>query len=173
MFGAIPGNFVRDALLDGFKLGFVGSGDSHDGHPGLAHLVTGQSGLAAIFTESLDRPSLLAAMKQRRTFATNGIRPWMEVFIDDTFMGGSLPMPMEDHVLRVRYEATAPIERIDLIRSDRVAALEGPDTLSLELERKIPRLRPGEFHYVRIIQENGGVAWSSPVFVDAPIADSN
>lgn len=170
--GAIPGNFVRDALLLGYRLGFVGSGDSHDGHPGLAHLAAGQSGLAAIFTESLDRPSLLAAMKQRRTFATNGIRPWMEVFIDETFMGSSLPAATDDHVLRVRYEATAPIVRIDLVRSDRIATLEGPDTLSLEFERKIPRLQPGEFHYVRIIQDDGGVAWSSPIFVDAPVAIS-
>ncbi len=162
--GAIPGNFVRDALLRGYKLGFVGSGDSHDGHPGLAHLVTGQSGLAAIFTESLDWSGLLAAMKQRRTFATNGIRPWMEVFIDETFMGSSLPSDTNDHVLRVRYEATAPIERIDLVRSDRISTLEGPGTLSLEFERKIPVLLPGEFHYVRIIQEDGGVAWSSPIF---------
>jgi hypothetical protein len=171
--GAIPGNFVRDALLYGYKLGFVGSGDSHDGHPGLAHLVTGQSGLAAIFTESLDRPGLLAAMKQRRTFATNGIRPWMEVFIDETFMGSSLPTPTDDHVLRVRYEATAPIERIDLVRSGRIANLEGSDRLSVDFERSIPRLQPGEFHYVRIIQEDGGVAWSSPIFVDTPDESSD
>jgi hypothetical protein len=169
--GAIPGNFVRDALLYGYRLGFVGSGDSHDGHPGLANLAGGQSGLAGIFTESLDWPGLLSAMKQRRTFATNGIRPWMEVFIDETFMGSSLSISADDHVLRVRYEATAPIERIDLVRSDRIASLEGGDSLSLELERKIPRLQPGEFHYVRIIQKDGGVAWSSPIFVDEPTSN--
>jgi hypothetical protein len=162
--GAIPGNFVRDALLAGYRLGFVGSGDSHDGHPGLAHLVSGQSGLAAIFTESLDRPALFDAMKQRRTFATNGIRPFMEVFIDETFMGSTLPEADDDHTLRVRYEATAPIERVDLVRSGRIASLEDGDSFSLEFERKIPRLQPGEFHYVRIIQEDGGVAWSSPIF---------
>jgi hypothetical protein len=38
--------------------------------------------------------------------------------------------------------------------------------LSLSLERKIPRLAPGEFHYVRILQEDGGMAWSSPIFAD-------
>jgi hypothetical protein len=171
--GAIRGNFVRDTLLHGYRLGFVGSGDSHDGHPGLAHLVSGQSGLAAIFTESLDRPDLLAAMKKRRTFATNGIRPFLEVFIDETFMGGSLPNVAGDHILRVRYEATTAIERIDLVRSDRIATLEVPDKLSLDIERKIPRLNPGEFHYVRIIEENGGVAWSSPIFVDAPVENSD
>jgi hypothetical protein len=166
--GAIAGNFVRDVLLQGHRLGFIGSGDSHDGHPGLGYLMTGQSGLAAIFTEALDRPSLLAAMKQRSTFATNGIRPWLEVFIDDTFMGGSLPQSTQDHLLRVRYEATEPIERIDLVRSGRIAAIEGRGALSLDLSRKIPHLEPFEFHYVRIIETKGGVAWSSPIFVDEP-----
>jgi hypothetical protein len=167
--GAISGHYVRDALLHGYRLGFIGSGDSHDGHPGLTHLFAGQSGLAAIFTESLDRPGLLAAMKQRRTFATNGIRPWMEVFIDETFMGGSLPAPTGDHVLHIRYEATAEIERIDLVRSNRVARIKTPDSFSVDIKLRIPRLRPGAFHYVRIIQKNGGVAWSSPIFVDAPV----
>ncbi len=171
--GAIPGNFVRDVLLRGIRLGFVGSGDSHDGHPGLAHLVSGQAGLAGIFTEALDRPSLLTAMRHRRTFATNGIRPWLEVFIDETFMGGVLPVPTGEHLLRVRYEATAPIKRIDLVRSDRIAALAGSGTLSLDLERRIPRLQAGEFHYVRILQEDGGVAWSSPIFVEVSGANSN
>ena len=36
--GARDGYFVRDQLARGVRFGFVGSGDSHDGHPGLAHL---------------------------------------------------------------------------------------------------------------------------------------
>jgi hypothetical protein len=171
--GGIPGNFVRDVLNHGYRLGFIGSGDSHDGHPGLTYLITGQAGLAAIYTESLDRASLLEAMKQRRTFATNGIRPFFEVFIDETFMGGELPESSTEHTLRIRYEATAPIERIDLIRSGRVAAIEGGEALSLEIERTIPRLQPSEFHYVRIIQVDGGVAWSSPIFAMAPSATTD
>jgi hypothetical protein len=73
----------------------------------------------------------------------------------------------------VHYEATAPIERIDLVRSGRIASLEVGDSLSVELERIIPRLEPGEFHYVRIIQKDGGVAWSSPIFVGEPSSNSN
>jgi len=36
--GSLRGNFVRDQLEQGMRFGFVGSGDSHDGHPGLPHL---------------------------------------------------------------------------------------------------------------------------------------
>ncbi|MFP6655777.1 MAG: CehA/McbA family metallohydrolase [Myxococcota bacterium] len=172
VYGAISGNFVRDVLLRGARLGFIGSGDSHDGHPGLAHLsAAGQSGLAGIFTDTLDRPGLLEAMRKRRTFATNGIRPWLAVHLDKTFMGSALPAGDDrktEHRLQIRYEATAPIERIDLIRSGRIASLPGEGAMSLDFVRQIPRLGLGEFHYVRIIQTDGGVAWSSPIFVDGP-----
>ncbi len=172
--GGIPGNFVRDTLMRGARLGFIGSGDSHDGHPGLAQIAARQGGLAGIFTPALDRPSLLAAMRRRHTFATNGIRPFFEVHLDDVAMGGTLESISDgsdsgernDHVLRIRYEATAPIERVDLIRSGRIATLPAPDGLSYDLEREIPGLSPGEFHYVRIQQKDGGLAWSSPIFVD-------
>ena len=36
IYSPAPGNFVRDVLDRGFRLGLVGSGDGHDGHPGLA-----------------------------------------------------------------------------------------------------------------------------------------
>ncbi len=164
--GGVSGNFVRDILARNIRLGFVGSGDSHDGHPGLTHLARGKGGLAGIFSESLDRPQLLAAMKQRSTFATNGIRPWLEVDINGTFMGGSLPESDGDPVLRVRYEAAEAIERVDLIRSGQIEAIDGAGALALDLHRQIAPLRTGDYVYVRIIETNGGVAWSSPIFVE-------
>lgn len=207
--GAVPGNFARDVLVHGARLGFVGSGDSHDGHPGLAQIASGQAGLAGLFTSALDRESLLRSMRRRRTFATNGIRPWFAVHLDETPMGGVLPDNEKDEedegsargeagerdegnnaaadpdgrgarawpTLRIEYEGTAPIARVDLVRGGRVASLEvdggieGQDEevggLSYRLTRKIPPLVPGEFHYVRIQQQDGGVAWSSPIFAEA------
>ncbi|MFK7898100.1 MAG: CehA/McbA family metallohydrolase [Myxococcota bacterium] len=176
--GGEPGYFVRDTLLRGDRLGFIGSGDSHDGHPGLAEIASGQSGLAGLMTRELSRPALLESLRRRHTFATNGIRPFLEVHLDDVPMGGALQAaPSQSRTqgaeltLRIRYEGTEPIQRIDLIRSGRIASLEGESRISLDLMRTIPPLLPGEFHYVRIIQEDGGVAWSSPIFVDAA-ADS-
>lgn len=173
--GGEPGYFVRDTLLRGDRLGFIGSGDSHDGHPGLAQIAGGQGGLAGLMTTELSRPALLEALRRRATFATNGIRPFLEVHLNETPMGGQLQAPLsrdkEDPRtslnLRIRYEATSPVKRIDLIRSGRVAQLAGEGQLSIDLTRSIPGLAPGEFHYVRILEEGGGTAWSSPIFVDA------
>lgn len=178
--GAIPGWFVLDTLRAGYRLGFIGSGDSHDGHPGLAEIAAGHGGLAGLFVERLDRAAVGEALRRRQTFATNGIRPFFEVSIDGVPMGGSLsPGESADtQRLRIRYEATAPVERVELVRSGRVARIEPPRSgsgaaqeadarLSIDLERDIPALHAGEFHYVRIRQQDGGAAWSSPIFVEA------
>ena len=113
-------------------------------------------------------PAAVPSSMAGRTFATNGIRPFLEVRLDDVVMGGALPATGRSHRLRIRYEATDTIEAIELVRSGRVASLEPEDPLRVDLTREIPALRPGEFHYVRIRQTNGGNAWSSPIFVDDP-----
>ena len=40
IYDAVAGNWVRDQLAKGYLLGFVGSGDSHDGHPGYAQFMS-------------------------------------------------------------------------------------------------------------------------------------
>jgi hypothetical protein len=33
-----------------------------------------------------------------------------------------------------------------------------------KFDRTIPPLSPGEYHYVRVVTEGEGAAWSSPIF---------
>jgi hypothetical protein len=171
--GGIPGNFVSDVLRRGDRLGFIGSGDSHDGHPGLAQIASHQGGLAGLFVERLDRSAVLAALRARRSFATNGIRPWLRVELDGAMMGSAIAAPppgRDQQTLRIRYFATAPLEAIEIVRSGRTAriAIDPEQAWALDLERRIPALAPGEYHYVRFFERDGGQAWSSPIFVDRP-----
>ena len=89
--GPVEGNFVRDALDRGYRLGFIGSGDSHDGHPGLAGIASPSSGLAALITEDLTRAGVHAALKQRRAYATNGPRILLHATLDGLAMGSDMP----------------------------------------------------------------------------------
>ena len=66
IYDPLPGNYVRDALDRGYRLGFVGSGDSHDGHPGLVQLAGGNGGLAALLSPELTREGVYRALKARR-----------------------------------------------------------------------------------------------------------
>ena len=86
----VPGNFVRDALDRGYRLGFLGSSDGHDGHPGLAHLTSATGGLAAILAEDLTRDAIYDALNNRRVYATSGHRILLRASLGGHPMGSIL-----------------------------------------------------------------------------------
>ncbi len=166
IYSPVEGNFVRDALGRGLRFGFIGSGDSHDGHPGLVHLAGPSGGLAAIFAEEKTRASVLTALKTRRTYATNGPRIWLRTWLDEREMGAELPEGSEAHELRVVVAAEGPVERLDVVRSGEiVSVIPGASRRELSETLTLPSLHPGEYVYVRVVQENDGAAWSSPVYI--------
>ena len=163
--GAIAGNFVRDALDRGYRLGFIGSGDSHDGHPGLAHLGSPNGGLAALVGAEPTRESVLETLRARRVYATNGPRILLEVSFDGAPVGSTLPAVASGE-LRVWAAGTAAIERVDVVRSGQVVESVPGGRLETEVVREIGGLRGGEYLYVRVVQIDGGAAWSSPFFFE-------
>ena len=171
IYDPVPGHTVRDALDRGYRLGFVGSGDSHDGHPGsyLPDPVLG--GMAAILAEERTREAVLAALRARRCYATNGPRILLRVALGPVPMGGVLgaaPGEARSETLFVRAVGVAPLASVELVRSGRVVdglALEGQ--LEVAVQREIEDLQPGEYVYARVVQQDGGAAWSSPIFIEA------
>lgn len=177
IYDPVPGNFVRDVLDSGLQFGFIGSSDSHDGHPGLAQLASSAgSGMAAIFSEELNRGAIRRALLARRVYATNGARIWLEVELDGHPMGSSIAYDAEDsretilgerpefQRLHIYVVAESPLERIDIVRSGHISLIPLQGELEWTEDRTIPSLQRGEYCYVRIIQQDGGVAWSSPIF---------
>jgi len=173
------GNFVREILEErGFTLGFIGSGDSHDGHPGLVQLdPTSQvGGLVAVIAEENSRDAIRKALQARSVYATNGPRIWLRVALDGHPMGSVLDANAEtsshdedDDVerqdLEIRIAALEPLERVDLIRSRQpIHGIAGEGKREFSLMLAIPKLQSGEFIYVRAQQEDGGMAWSSPIY---------
>jgi hypothetical protein len=173
IYDPVAGNFVRDALDRGYRLGFVGSGDSHDGHPGLAHLERGpgRGGLAAILAEERTRESVLAALRARRVYATNGPRIALRARLDGHPMGSLLRSAAEGAADMQRLELGAvteePIERVEMIRSGKLVPLPTqPGEREWSGSLSIPRLEAGEYLYLRVIQVDSGAAWSSPFYAE-------
>jgi hypothetical protein len=109
-------NMVRNALKDGlafeqtlgvnpFRMGFVGSTDTHDANPGDVgertwhgaqgngdssprrqigeEVRTNPGGLAVAWAEENSRDALFAALRRRETYATSGTRPVVRFFAGD------------------------------------------------------------------------------------------
>ncbi len=169
IYAPVAGNSVRDALARQYRLGFVGSGDSHDGHPGLVQLASGGSGgLAAIVAEERSRDAVYSALMQRRCYATNGPRILLRVALAGHPMGSSAKASElgEKATLYLRILAPSPLDRFDIVRSGDVTSLSLEHQDDVELHFPLEKLEPGEYVYVRAIQEDGGAAWSSPIFVE-------
>jgi len=182
IYSPVAGNYVRDALDRGFVLGLIGSGDSHDGHPGLSNIASpsGSNGIAAIFSEDLSREGVLEALRARRVYATNGPRIFLRTLLDGEHEMGmriegadSASDDSATSLLTIRVGATAPLKRVDVIRSGEIViTIAGEGSTEWARSGDIPHLRSGEYLYVRAIQEDGGTAWSSPYFGPARNADA-
>jgi hypothetical protein len=172
----VEGNFARDALDRGYKLGFIGSGDGHDGHPGLTWI--GQyptGGLAAIIADELTREGVLAALRARRVYATSGPRIYLRCALNGHPMGSSLKAEeLEgEAALFLAVVGTSPLERVDLIRTGKVVdSLRGEGSLEVTLQATLEGLASGEYVYARVVQADsldggdGGMAWTSPFFIE-------
>ena len=143
-----------NAWAKGLKLGVQASSD---------HVSTHIS-YAGFYVDQLDRDSIIAAMRARRSYAgTDNI--FVDLRLGDHFMGESFSTS-ERPPLNVYASGTGPIARIEVIKSNRVVytmAGSGPEVRFTYKDQDAHR---GEaYYYVRIEQSNGQLCWSSPIWV--------
>ena len=114
------GFFGDKYLANGFKVGFIGSTDNHNGHPGYTGIGNQQlGGLAAVLAPENTTPALFAAMRSRSTYATTGERILLDADLDGRPMGSAVPLST-DRRLRLRASGTQPIDSVDVIKNGRV-----------------------------------------------------
>lgn len=177
---------VRSALNRGFRFGFVAGG--HDDRGIFAHLYeTDQEqytpGVTAIVSEGLTRDQLFAAMTRRSTFATTGPRMLVDIQIAKQPMGISLstkekPGLSYNRHIEITAVGTEPLTKVELIRNGEVAKTFKPDssmeTITYDDMEKLEGISlrseedntPFTYYYVRLTQEDGHMAWSSPIWID-------
>jgi len=164
-----PGHFVCDALGKGYRLGIVGSGDGHDGHPGMSRLNGPSGGLAALIDAELTREGVLEALRSRRVYATNGERMILEFRLGAHPMGSLVKQGAQtvQEAYFGRVVGTAPIVNVELVKNGRVvASVVGDGRLEASLDYQDPLPERGDYTYLRATQEGGGMAWSSPIWID-------
>ncbi|QDU69580.1 DUF3604 domain-containing protein [Engelhardtia mirabilis] len=169
IYSPVDGHWFEDVLGRGYRYGIIGSGDGHDGHPGMAHLSAPCGGLAGILSEDLTRAGLLEALRARRCYGTSGARIVLRTSLASQPMGAQMsaadvgPEPQ----LLIEVFGTAPLERIEIVdETGIVVAVDGAKELELRALVPIPPPAAGGLLRVRVLQTDRHMAWSSPYYFD-------
>ena len=182
-----PQKFVQDALERGYRLGFVGGSDSHglrwhatepEGRDSLVPAGTRvgwtedsyRSGMTVVLAPELTREAVYDGIYQRRCYATSGVPIILDFRVNGELMGSEIISKTAPKI-HISVTGTAPLHSVEVIRSGQVFGGihaqpgEAIQTLQFDLEDKIMISGESHYYYLRVLQSDGNMAWSSPIWV--------
>ena len=163
------GNYVREALAAGYRLGIIAGSDRHDYplDPARYSVPVHPRGLTGLWAEELTPEAVWAALWNRTVYGTTGARMVVQLEADGLPMGSEY-VALRPPCLRGRVMGHGRI-RAELWRHGAEGyslawSGAGSDEVSFELEDG--KAGGSVFYYLRAEQEDGHKAWSSPIWVD-------
>ena len=166
------GQFAAEMLDRGLRFGFVGGSDGHglNWHHGICRMADShRSGLTGVLAEAATREAVFEALGERRCYATSGAKIGMWLEVAGLPMGEEIPVT-ESVPFRLVVAATAEIESLALVTNGgREIRLEA-GSKAVDARGTVPAPPDGRwaYYYARLVQVDGHVAWSSPIWLDAP-----
>lgn len=162
------GSFVRDALSRGYKLGIVAGGDTHNGHPGMGEPFAPTGGVMAFYAEELTREALWDALKKRRVYGTSGDRIIVDFKINGHWMGETVKGEQNsEREIYIRVVGTDRLKHVEIVKNnEQFKSWKENSALCEHAVKDRERSAKRDFYYLRVIQENGQMAWSSPIWFE-------
>ena len=147
--------FLWKAYRKGYRLGTIASSDHHSTH----------ISYAMVYTTQPTREAIFEGFRKRHTYgATDNII--LDYRMGDHFMGeeftaSSVP-PLQIHVI-----GTSEVASIEIIKNEEVIFTTTPNRQDVELTYVDQDAVAGtSYYYVRVIQDDRQIAWSSPIWVN-------
>ncbi len=152
------GYYIQDAWAKNIVIGVIASPDHGGG-----------MGKAAIFAPELSREAILDAVRARHTYGTTAARIFLDVRVNGKFMGEKITAKAGEPVtVQVNAVGAQPIERVDVCRSNKFIYTHSPGKREANFTFQDTHPQLGRsYYYVRVIQTDEEIAWSSPVWVEA------
>jgi hypothetical protein len=177
---------IRKALSKNHRFGFVAGGlDDRDIFSELfdTEQVQYSPGLTAILSTEHTREALFQALHSRSCYATTGEKIILGFHIAGASMGSEINTKAKPGLTYNRHisgyvAGTCPIKAIEIIRNGSVIHTIKPNQINVdftydddEFISQIAFKAQGEvpafaYYYIRIHQEDGHMAWSSPIWID-------
>lgn len=180
------GASLQSALKRGYHIGCCGGSDTHLGRPGASPfhswgipLKEVKIGLTAVLADHLTSDSIWEALKNRNAYVTTGTRMLLNFRVDGLIMGErkDVGREIEQVPIKIRIAGTAKIVKVIIIRNGKALREFAPDEVFFETviidedpDFSCLCLRNGKkghhaYYYLRVTQEDGHRAWSSPIFL--------
>jgi hypothetical protein len=153
--GYQPQGMVSNAWAKGYKLGIVTSSDH-----GSTHI-----SYAMVYTADTSRQGILDAIRKRHTYgAMDNII--LDVRMGKYFMGDEFAMTTAAPI-QVKVKAPRNVAKVTIIKDSQVIYTTEPKTRDVQFSfTDKGDVKSRHFYYVRVEQDNGLLAWSSPFFVN-------
>jgi hypothetical protein len=145
---------VWNALAKGYRLGTITSSDH-----GSTHI-----SYALVYTPANDRQSILDSIRKRHTYGSTD-NLIVEAWANGHFMGDEFTTK-ERPTLTLKAQGTDVIAKVDLVRNNKYIYTTVRDAPVVEI--KYTDMEPEQglnYYYFRIQQDDGEVAWASPLWV--------
>lgn len=156
---SLQGCYVQDALARGYRMGFIASGD----HSGMG------IGLAALLVKEPSRQGIIEALKSRRCFGTTGDKIFVDFRIDGHIMGEEFKTTGKPHITAT-IEAVRPLKNIVIFKNNNVIFEKKESDINSALTFNVDFVDENfdsvSYYYLRAIQDNNEIVWSSPIWVD-------
>lgn len=161
----------------GVRLGIVAGGDNHIGRPGNGFLsyapgapdFSGPKALVAI-KANRTRKEVFDALMNHRTYATTGARILIDFEVEGCVMGESISSANAPTV-RAEVRGTAYIKQVEIVKDGVVVHVAKPDAdpsaLQLTWQDSTPVQNGESAYWLNVIQADGHLAVTSPVWVRA------
>ena len=158
--GFNPIGYWWDALRKGYKIGVQASSDHWSTHMSYAMIVA----------EEFTRESMFAALKARHAYgATDNIVLDFQATdaSGDRYIMGDIVKSDRAPRLSIRAVGTDRIKQFVIVKNQEIVYTSHPNQEEYSFEYRDRAFRAGSnYYYIRVVQNDGQVAWSSPIWVE-------
>ena len=153
-----PGYFIQDAWARGIVIGVIAAPDHGGGY-----------GKACVFAPEPTREAILDAIRARHCYGTTGAKIFLDVRVDGHLMGEKVSDPSGRSVeVEITVRCPMKIDRIEVCRNNQFIYMNEPKNREARLRMvDSDPLSGRSYYYVRVVQEDYEIAWSSPVWFGA------
>lgn len=157
--------FMQAGLARGRKFGVIACSDTHSSHPGRNRWGEFQGGLVAFLAKELTLDAVWDSFYNYHVYAAALDRVYIDFKINGRIMGTTIKNSKDNEVA---YTVVGKTDKLDvhLIHNNQEVRKDSASNGVVKVKTDFTAKSSKEFIYLRIVQENGERAWTTPIWIE-------